>query len=813
MSLDLYQQKRNFTKTPEPKGRAKNQVKKFIYIIQKHHASHLHYDFRLAFDDVLKSWAIPKGPSFNPEEKRLAVQVEDHPLEYATFEGIIPKGQYGGGTVMLWDKGTWEPTSDVAEGLVKGKLTFNLNGNKLKGSWTLVRINDIKKGKANWLLIKQPDDYANLVSDDELLISNSVKTGRDMHEITAGKKPQSKKTDAISVKMPKKFKPELATLVDAPPDNPDYIYEVKFDGYRIIALIDSKKVKLITRSDNDWTNKLKHLSQNLSKLRLDSAVLDGEIVVLDKNGVSKFQLLQNAMTENKSADIVYYLFDLPYLNGKDLSQIPLIERKKLLKQLLEGVPFDNIRFSKHLQGKAVALLKQACALHLEGLIAKRKNSCYKSTRAGDWLKLKCKNRQEFIIGGYTSPGGSRRFFGSLLVGYYNENGHLIFSGRVGTGFDQKNLKEIYDKMQILRQDNTPFYDLARSYETKNAHWLKPQLIAEVEFAEWTDDLRLRHPSFKGLREDKAAKEVKMETMETQKKNDHINKTVISGISLSHADKIFFPAIKGSKYDLANYYEKHSELILPHLINRPVSILRCPDGASHECFFQKHIEKLPLTIDKVTIQEKTNKKADYLVIHDLAGIITLVQYGTLELHTWGSQANLLEYPDRIIFDLDPGAGTELKQLIKCAKILKSGLDELKLQSFIKTSGKKGLHICIPIDPIHSWDEVKNFSHTIAKEMVKLAPELFIARIPKNERINKILIDYLRNERGATCVSAFSSRATDIGSISTPIHWEELGTLKSVNEYNIENLDKRLKKIKSDPWADYFKIKQSLKHISI
>jgi bifunctional non-homologous end joining protein LigD len=515
MPLKSYQQKRQFTKTPEPKGKvgSKNKKQKLIYIIQKHAASHLHYDLRLEWHGVLKSWAVPKGPSYNPKEKRLAVEVEDHPLEYAKFEGVIPAGEYGGGTVMLWDKGTWEPLNDPKIGLAKGKLEFRLHGKKLKGIWALIRTH-LKGSKPNWLLIKKKDEYANHMDDKKLLATTSVKTQRTMEEIEGKQKQANNPINLSLVKgakkktMPTKIMPELATLVKSPPTDKDWIYEIKFDGYRLLSFIQKGKVKLITRNGINLTDKFTQLVNALEQLPVKSAIIDGELVALDKKGITKFQLLQNALEVGATAKLGYYIFDLLYYDGYDLSNVILKERKEQLKHISKSLnPKGMIVFCEGLIGEPKSLLKKACRIGLEGLIGKRIASLYQNKRTKDWVKFKCIQRQEFVIAGFTNPEGKREYFGALLLGYYDNKGRLQYAGRVGTGFNQQLLKDIYQKMKPYIQSKSAFAKTKNIPDIKNTHWLKPHLIGEVDFKEWTNDNIVRQPSFEGLRLDKKPKEV------------------------------------------------------------------------------------------------------------------------------------------------------------------------------------------------------------------------------------------------------------------------------------------------------------------
>lgn len=595
--------------------------------------------------------------------------------------------------------------------------------------------------------------------------------------------------------LPERFQPELATLVKSPPVGSEWIYETKFDGYRLLARLDQGEVKLMTRNGHDWTEKLPELAQALAALPIESAWIDGELVALDEHGVSRFQRLQNALRETDKSQLIYYAFDLPFAQGKSRMQESLIQRKVRLKKLLSRSGSSFVQFSPHFEGSGSSLFHQACRRHLEGLIAKRKTSLYQSRRSPDWLKIKCAAEQEFVIGGFTPPAGARQYFGSLLLGYYDEGQHLRYVGRVGTGFNQQSLREIYSKMQGLLQQRPAFYRLPRIPEIKAARWVRPHLVAEVAFTEWTAEGRIRHPSFKGLREDKSPQEVHMETPSL-------------AATLSHPEKVFFPSLGISKSDLVQYYHRHFDLIFPHVAGRPLSILRCPEGVAETCFYQKHRDSLPSTIAEVEVVEKNGKKALYMVVQEEADLMALIQHGALEFHTWGCKAEDLEHPDRLIFDLDPGPGTAWKNLLQCAEVLKTGLAELGLQSFVKTSGKKGLHVCLPLLPVHTWDEVKTFAHTMTSHMAHTFPDLYAEKMSKAERVGKIFIDYLRNERGATCVSAFSTRATPRAGISTPLAWHELKRLKSADFYYFKNIDRRLQKLNQDPWAGFFEIKQSL-----
>jgi bifunctional non-homologous end joining protein LigD len=903
MSLAKYHRKRNFTKTAEPKGDVKTKSRAkprggFSFVVQKHAASHLHFDFRLEFDGVLKSWAVPKGPSLDPGVKALAMEVEDHPVEYGSFEGTIPEGEYGGGTVMLWDRGTWEPLDDddpaaVRAALKKGHLKFTLHGERLTGGWTLQRIR-IEKGRAQWLLIKRADDAARPgdkhgVQERE---TTSIESSRTMDEIAAGnrewtkkgartkktpraktsakqktpraKRAKTKKRDAGEIdgakrgSVPKDFSPQLATLSATVPDGDEWLHEMKFDGYRIVAHKigaerNGRGVRLMTRNGNDWTHEFPRLAAAVAELPF-VGVLDGELCAVDERGVTHFQKLQNAIREGHEAELVYYVFDLPFCDGFDLRGATLADRKAMLAELLAaaGTSAGPIRLSEHIVGRGPEVFASAGKNGLEGVVSKRADSRYESTRSAAWLKTKCHGRQEFVVGGYTPPSGARHGFGSLLLGYYDAKGVLQYSGKVGTGFDDKMLVDLKRRMDKLKAAAMPFAAVPRAIEREQPTWLKPKLVAEVEFTEWTSDGALRHPSFQGLREDKPASDVVRErtvreklarrkgkgttmaiksarhatkkpakrrkvterpakpqaarSASAAKKGDAVAE--VAGVRVTHPDRVLFADEQLTKRDIAEYYEAVAEWIVPHIADRPLTLVRCPDGEGGTCFFQKHwTESLPEAVGKVIVPMKSGKER-YVTVDDLAGLVGLVQMSVLELHPWGAKNDELEHPDQIIFDLDPGPGLAWPAVVQAAQDIRALLKELKLEAFVRTSGGKGLHVVVPIARKSTWDEAAGFAHHIALGLAEHEPKRFVANMRKELRKGKIFVDYLRNQRSSTSVASYSTRNRPGAPVAVPVSWRELPKLKGPAQFTVKNVPARLAKLKRDPWDGFFTTKQTL-----
>lgn len=831
MALDEYNRKRDFAATPEPGGEAKPTGKRgqrhaLQYCIQKHDATRLHYDFRLELDGTLKSWAVPKGPSLDPKSRRLAVHVEDHPLDYATFEGTIPAGHYGAGDVIVWDRGIWLPQGDPEEGYRKGKLKFALEGEKLSGTWNLVRTR-MEGGKEQWFLIKSNDESARPESEydivreqpDSVLSDRTLiprKRGKAKLEVDAKpvKTPSArrtrKKADQVTLSgakaaaLPESIKPQLATLVESVPDG-DWRYEVKFDGYRIMARIDSGKVQLFTRNGHDWTAKMPQQAEALAALGLESAWLDGEVVVPNEDGTPDFQALQNAFEVGRSGTIVYYLFDLPYLNGLDLREVALEERRAALSQVLEHNDNDLLRFSADFTEQPESVLESACQMKLEGLIGKRAGSTYVSKRSSSWVKIKCKNRQEFIIVGYTDPKGARSGFGALLLGLHDEAGALHYAGKVGTGFNQVTLKSLHAKLKALEVDKSPLAKAPPAADVRGAHWLMPELMCEVAFAEMTRQGVIRHSVFHGLRSDKPAQAI---THERPAKSATTGSGKAAGstansagkIKISNPERIIDKTIGATKMELARFYAEVAPWALPHLRHRPLALVRAPEGIDGERFFQKHTEKLSIPYITQLDTALFPDHAALMTIDTPEALVSAAQMGTIELHTWNAVAPVLDHPDRFVLDLDPDPALPWKRMIEATQLTQTLLDEIGLQSFLKTSGGKGLHILVPLEPVHDWAEVKAFSQAIAQYMAKLMPQHFSAVSGPKNRVGRIFIDYLRNSQGASTVAAYSVRAREGLGVSVPIHRDELADLKGANLWTIRNLMPRLEEQgDDDPWA--------------
>ena len=854
-NLQKYWTKRNFAITSEPKGTVSAPGKSLSFVIQKHAARRLHYDFRLELDGTLKSWAVPKGPSLDPADKRMAVHVEDHPLAYATFEGVIPPGQYGAGTVIVWDRGTWIPDGDPREGYRQGKLKFELQGEKLHGRWTLVRM----RGRGNerqepWLLIKERDETARPSAEyditealpDSVNATNGAGPRAKPASRSAAPKPKAKERDgeaatlptgARPAKLPLALAPQLATLADAAPSSGDWIYEIKFDGYRVLARVDGDDVRLFTRRGHDWTSKLKHLAQAVASLKIANGWIDGEIVIEAKEGQGRtdFQALQNAFDTSSTADIRYLVFDLPYYAGHDLRQVPLRERRNLLRQLMTANTSPYLKFSEDFEADPASLLQAACQLRLEGVIGKRADSPYVSVRSPTWIKLKCTQRQEFVIGGYTDPKGSRTGIGSLLLGVHDIQGRLIYAGNVGTGFDHKTLNELHAKLSALKTSKPPFHQLPTSIK---GHWVSPKLVAEVSFGEWTQDGRIRHSVFHGLRTDKLPQKVTKEVavaveekpvkrsavkgkpaktplVKSQPVKSQAKATSASalGVKISHGERVVDPSTGLTKLDLVRYYESIAEYMLPHLKGRPTSLVRGPSGIGGQLFFQKHVDTLRIPGINELDPSFLPGHPPMLEVASATALVQAAQLNVIEFHTWNATVKSIENPDRLLFDLDPGEGVQWRQVVEGTMLTKAFLDELKLKSYLKTSGGKGLHIVVPLSPVANWDEVKDFSESIVVHLARTVPQRFVAKSGPRNRVGKIFIDYLRNSRGATTAAAFSARARPGLGVSMPLAWDELEDLKSGSQWNITNALSRLQKQRTDPWHDYGRARQTIKRAAL
>jgi bifunctional non-homologous end joining protein LigD len=823
-SLQQYRRKRDFRHTPEPRGVIAGKAFKGRFVVHKHAARQRHYDLRLELGGTLKSWAVPKGPSLNPQERRLAVQVEDHPLEYAAFEGVIPQNQYGGGTVMLWDEGAWLPEdADPQAAYDKGHLHFTLKGHKIKGRWSLVRLHAMDVAEKNWLLIKHDDDYAALLDADDL-DAHSVTSHRTLDQIASARdkawdvdhekivtrhvKQQKLPSKGRKALLPDFIAPQLAMLVDRPPEGDDWLHELKYDGYRIFARVDHGEITLLTRNAKDWTQRFPAIHAAIKNLGLSSAWLDGEVCFVNANGSTSFQALQNALEENHDTALVYFVFDLLYVNGRDLSQLNLPERKQMLAALLKDAgDIGPMRFADHLQGQGAAFYEQVCGCRLEGVISKRADRPHNAGRSREWQKIKCLQRQEFVIGGYTRARGARTGFAALLLGVY-EVGRFIYTGKVGTGFNEESLQALYRRLEKLRIEHSP-YDISPPREiAREAMWVAPQLVAEIEFKEWTRDGCLRQPSFKGLREDKKPMHAKRERPQPSMPSPVQRAPSVAGVALSNPNKALYPPEGITKLDLARYYEYVAERMLPYVIDRPLTLLRCPDGYTAECFFQKRdVDESPKALKPVTVMEK-GVPVQYLTIQSQESLIALVQMGVLEIHTWGARADRSERPDLLVFDIDPHEQVPWKTVIHGAHTLRALLNELGLVSFVKATGGKGLHVVVPITRRHTWPEVKTFTRAVADAMVQFDHSLYTASISKKSRPGKMYIDYVRNSEGATAVAPYSTRARPGAPVAVPLDWDEVDELASPNYFTIKNIHERLEQLNHDPWEKLFSRRQTI-----
>ncbi|WP_027906753.1 DNA ligase D [Pseudomonas taiwanensis] len=807
--LQEYQRKRDFNATPEPAGkRARARPAHGLqYCIQKHDASHLHYDFRLELDGTLKSWAIPKGPSLDPKVRRLAVHVEDHPLDYANFEGHIPEGHYGAGDVIVWDRGIWEPEGDPREAYAKGKLRFALQGEKLSGAWNLFRTHLAGK-KEQWMLVKSHDDQARSEADYSIVeaLPDSVLSDRTLlPRRPTNARPAKPRRKAKPSALLDKLQPQLATLVDSPPSG-DWHYEVKFDGYRILARIDADDVRLFTRNGHDWSAKLSRQVEALKALGLDSAWLDGEMVVVDENGGTDFQALQNAFDTEHDDNITYYLFDLLYLSGKDLRELPVQDRRATLAKLLEHNTSDTLKFSVDFNQPVDSLLASACRLGLEGLIGKRADSVYMNRRSSDWIKLKCKQRQEFVIVGYTDPKGSRHGFGALLLALHDkDSGQLRYAGKVGTGFSAATLASIRDRLKPLQTATPPLPKPPTGADARGVHWLKPRLLAEVAYAQMTRSGIVRHSVFHGLRDDKPATAIDLERAVPAKTATTAQPNGLGKLRLTHPERVIDPTSGTTKRQIAQYYAQVADWLLPQLKDRPVALVRAPDGLDGELFFQKNAGQLH--IPHVVSYSKAEAGQAAMVLNRADSLLGAVQMNMLELHTWNATDKDFDRPDRFVLDLDPDPALPWKAMLEATQLTLTLLDELGLKTFLKTSGGKGMHLVVPLTRRAGWEHVKEFSHAIVEHMANLFPDRLSAVSGPKNRVGKIFIDYLRNGKGATTVAAYSLRAREGLPVSVPIWREELTQLKGANQWNIGNLHERLAQV-DDPWAEMSKTRQSI-----
>lgn len=849
-SLSKYQSMRDFGETPEPRGKVAKR-KGHSFVIQKHDATRLHYDFRLELDGVLLSWAVTKGPSLNPADKRLAVRTEDHPLQYGKFEGIIPSG-YGAGTVILWDNGTWAPEEDPREGLKKGSLKFTLQGHRLKGSWALVRLKPRpgeSRKRENWLLIKHRDRYASETTVAVEKWTTSVESKHTVEQMAraanantykrAAKRAtraKAKKASPEDAKLPKRIPafvaPQLAQLHDAPPQGDDWIHEIKFDGYRILSVLHGRKVYLFTRNQLDWTKKYQRIADALASLKLGECTLDGELVAMDDTGEASFSKMQ-AAGEDHSIPLIYHVFDLLNEDGRDIRSLPLIERKARLADLI-GKGSDVIRYSDHIMGDGDQVAASACSMKLEGVISKRADARYASGRGNTWIKSKCIGEDEFVIGGYRLSDKQGRAFRSLLIGEFDK-GKLVYRGRVGTGFDEETFRTLMPRLKKLERKTSPFATTPAEARSK-AVWIEPKIVAQIAYLETTPDGVLRHPSYLGLREDKQAKDVSSRSSSTSVKPMAVRKKAVAkkkpapksaralsskapakvhGQRLTSPDKVLWPEAGLTKLDLANYLDTFSDHLLPFVKGRPLSIVRCPEGHEGECFFQKHHNpSTPDAIETVRIKEKDGGSADYLIIRNRAGLIGAAQIGGMELHVWGSREDSLEKPERMVFDLDPDEGLDFTHVKSAAMELRDVLESVGLKSFPLLSGGKGVHVIAPIARTRSWEDVKAFCRGLSERVAKASPDRYVAQASKAKRKGRIFLDWLRNERGSTAIAPFSPRRRPNAPVATPVSWKELPDFDTPAAFTIETIGKRLSKLRSDPWKGYAQAaRQTLKTAAI
>ena len=830
-SLGIYRAKRDFAKTPEPRGSLARSNKRLAFVIQKHEATRLHYDFRLEHDGVLLSWAVPKGPSLDPRDKRMAVRTEDHPLSYGSFEGTIPDGQYGAGRVIVWDSGTWSPVGDPRKTLAAGKLTFTLHGQKLSGKWELIRMRNAAERREAWLLFKVGDAHARRREDFDVLVEQPdsvIKPSKPSkrRDVVVTSEPAAPPeyplslawpTGAVKASLPRALAPQLATPASGVPEVGQWRYEVKFDGYRLLARIAGGRARLITRGGHDWTAKLPAVRRATEALKLGSGWLDGEIVVLDADGSPNFSALQKALDDARTQAVKYFVFDLPFFAGHDLRRVPLQDRRRLLETLLRQHATGPLRFSADLVADPARVLEAACRMRLEGLIAKRVDAPYVSRRSASWLKLKCRQRQEFVVAGFTDRGGERAAseVGALLLGVHDESGRLASVGSVGTGWSSTAAVELKKRLSKLEVAQSPYSDRSdgrrgRSGSTRNVRWVKPELVAEIRFSGWTAAGQLRHASFVALRADKAAADVTRETDPTAALASQPPRGAPTGrrVNVSHPDRIIDPASGLTKLDLVRYYESVAEWILPHLRGRPCSLVRAPAGIEGKLFYQKHADGVSIPDVKILDASLWPDHGALLEVATARALIGAAQMNAIELHTWNSTSRNIRRPDRVVFDLDPGDGVPWARVQEGAELVRALLRELSLEAWLKTSGGKGLHVVVPIAPRHDYAVVKQFSKDVVEHIARVIGERFVAKSGPANRVGRIFVDYLRNGEGATTVAAFSARARPGLGVSMPVGWEELPALRGGAHWTIMTARDHLSLRTADPWANFATSRQSL-----
>ncbi len=844
MSLGEYRQKRDFQKSPEPAGAEAAGGRAFV--VQKHAATRLHYDLRLEWDGVLKSWAVPRGPSLNPDVKRLAVEVEDHPVEYGDFEGVIPRGEYGAGTVLVWDKGSWQAENgDPSYGFHKGHIDFQLFGSKLSGSWTLTRMHQGKDSDPGrqWLLIKKPDQAARSSGKEIIdLAPDSIKSGRGLAEVAEQEltdellrrraarsdPPEQPVPDGMipgdrPEEEPPQIEPELPSLVDRAPEGEDWIHEIKYDGYRILSIISKGRVRMLSRRGNDWTANFPALAAALARLPVERALLDGEVVARSADGGIRFHELQKELHGGGKSGLEYILFDLLHLNGYSTRNLPLVDRKRLLETLLEAVreAEPQLRFSEAIRGEGPAVYRAACRAGLEGIVSKRAGSAYASGRTKDWVKLKCLEEQEFVAGGFTLEHNSMRKIGALLLGYFH-HGELVYCGRVGTGFSEDDRAALFERLEAARIEDPPFAELPRAEESAGAEWTAPRMVVEVRFAEWTEDGRLREPVYLGMREDKPAEAVGRDNKIPLERGDspfvrilpHEKKhpgdadsAEIGGVRFTHASRVMYPGMNLTKRDLAEYYLRIADGLMAGIRRRPLVLVRCPEGFDGECFFQKHADASIPEAMPVAAIPGSGEDRSVLTVDGIRDVLGLVQAGTLEFHTWGCRVEDPLKPDRIVFDLDPDPELDPAVTIQAALDLRRILEDAGLASFPRTTGGKGLHVVVPIVPEFGWNTVKTFSRRIAQSLVRGDPQQRTAVMAKDQRRAKVFIDYFRNTRGASSIAAYSTRSRAGAPVAVPLTWEEVHPGLTFNGFSIADVVARWERF-GDAWKYLPDIRQNL-----
>lgn len=802
-SIRAYRARRDFAATPEPAPTRRAAPRADpMFVVQKHDATRLHWDFRLEHRGVLLSWAVPKGPSLDPHDKRLAVHVEDHPLDYAGFEGVIPEGNYGAGTVEIWDRGTWQPQGDVEAALRRGELKFTLAGERLRGGFVLVRLKPRPRERAeNWLLIKEHDAEERPGEDAAALERAVARPHRQA--------PWTPPHDARPGKLPEKLAPMLASTADAPPTGEDWLAEIKFDGYRLLAFKDGETVRLVTRNGLDWTHKFPTIAHAVRTLPAGTLLLDGEVVALRPDGLSSFADLQAALSAGHDAGLIYYVFDLLHRDGTDLRPASLLHRKEALAPL---IPHQGpLRVSDHLAGATPRVRARACGMGLEGIICKRAGSAYRPGRGRDWLKVKCQGREEFLVIGYTRPKGSRAGLGALQLGVYDPQGALHYIGGCGSGFDEATLLALVQRLEKRRIDPPPHLRLTEEPPPPGVIWVAPELIAEVQYTAWSGAGRLRHAVFLGLREDKSPAEIVRDIPDPDSPRHELGarRTArivsarrpaprtdeVAGVRLTHPDRELWPGI--TKRDLADYWQRVAEAALPGIAERPLALVRCPEGIAGEYFFQKHANRgMP-----AGLHEGSHEGAPYLALEDTPGLLACAQMAAIELHGWGSTLADPGHPDRLVFDLDPAEDVSWDRVIEAALELRARLEDIGLASFPRTTGGKGLHLVVPLEPRADWPSARAWARAFAETLEHEAPDRYVASLPKARRRGRILIDWLRNGLGSTAVCSFSPRAREGATVATPLAWPEIKPSLDPHGFTIATIPARLARQKRDPWTGW------------